>query len=40
MNLDRVFRVREGGMRREAAALSREPFERVTDRLHQRYGWR
>jgi len=27
-------------MRREAAALPREPFERVTDRLHQRYGWR
>jgi PemK-like, MazF-like toxin of type II toxin-antitoxin system len=40
VNLDRVIRVREGGMRREAAALPREPFERVTDRLHQRYGWR
>jgi hypothetical protein len=40
VNLDRVFRVREGGMRREAAALPREPFERVTDQLHQRYGWR
>jgi hypothetical protein len=40
VNLDRVFRVHEGGMRREAAALPREPFERVTDRLHQRYGWR
>src|ERR1700677_4257148 len=39
-NLDRVIRVHEGGMRREAAALPREPFERVTDRLHQRYGWR
>jgi hypothetical protein len=40
VNLDRVIRVREGGMRREAAALQREPFERVTKRLHQRYGWR
>jgi hypothetical protein len=40
VSLDRVIRVREGGMRREAAALAREPFERVTDRLHQRYGWR
>jgi PemK-like, MazF-like toxin of type II toxin-antitoxin system len=40
VNLDRVIRVHEGGMRREAAALPREPFERVTDRLHQRYGWR
>ncbi|WP_018505634.1 type II toxin-antitoxin system PemK/MazF family toxin [Parafrankia discariae] len=39
-NLDRVIRVHEGGMRREATALPREPFERVTDRLHQRYGWR
>jgi dihydrofolate reductase len=26
------------GMRREAAALPRDPFERVTGRLHQRYG--
>src|SRR5271170_5865595 len=40
VKLDRVIRVHEGGMRREAAALPREPFERVTDRLHQRYGWR
>ena len=40
VNLDRVIRVHEGGMRREAAALPREPFERVTGRLHQRYGWR
>jgi hypothetical protein len=40
VNLDRVLRVHEGGMRREAAALPREPFERVTDRLRQRYGWR
>ena len=40
VNLDRVIRVHEGGMRREASALPREPFERVTDRLQQRYGWR
>jgi hypothetical protein len=40
VNLDRVIRVHEGGMRREAAALPREPFERVTDRLRQRYGLR
>jgi hypothetical protein len=39
VNLDRVIRVHEGGMRREAAALPREPFERVTGRLQQRYGW-
>jgi PemK-like, MazF-like toxin of type II toxin-antitoxin system len=39
VNLDRVIRVHEGGMRREAAALPREPFEQVTDRLQQRYGW-
>ncbi|CAJ59501.1 conserved hypothetical protein [Frankia alni ACN14a] len=40
VNLDRVIRVHEGGMRRESSALPREPFERVTDRLRQRYGWR
>src|ERR1700761_7146897 len=34
VNLDRVIRVHEGGMRREAAALPRAPFERVTDRVH------
>src|SRR6201986_1328385 len=38
--LDRVLGVQEGGRRREAAALLREPFEQVTSRLHQRYGWR
>jgi PemK-like, MazF-like toxin of type II toxin-antitoxin system len=40
VNLDRVIRVREGGMRREASALPREPFELVAGRLRQRYGWR
>jgi hypothetical protein len=40
VNLDRVIRVHEGGMRREASALPHEAFERVTGRLRQRYGWR
>ncbi len=40
VNLDRVFRVHEAGMRREAAALPPEPFERVADGLRRRYGWR
>ena len=40
VNLDRVLRVHEGGMRREAAALPREPFEQVTTRLRERYGLR
>jgi PemK-like, MazF-like toxin of type II toxin-antitoxin system len=40
VNLDRVLRVHERGMRREAAALPRAPFDQVKDRLHQRYGWR
>jgi hypothetical protein len=40
VNLDWVIRVHESGMRREAAALPREPFEWVAHRLHQRYGWR
>ncbi|WP_101831398.1 type II toxin-antitoxin system PemK/MazF family toxin [Frankia canadensis] len=39
VNLERVIRVHEDGMRRESTALPREPFERVTDRLSQRYGW-
>jgi hypothetical protein len=40
VNLDRVIRVHDSGLRREAAALPREPFEQVTGRLRQRYGWR
>src|ERR1700760_1740635 len=39
-NLDRVIGVQEGGMRRHTAALPREPFEQVAERLRQRYGWR
>ncbi|RSS80306.1 type II toxin-antitoxin system PemK/MazF family toxin [Streptomyces sp. WAC06614] len=37
--VDRVLRVHESGMRREACALDRARFQRVVDRLRQRYGW-
>ncbi|MFF2276511.1 type II toxin-antitoxin system PemK/MazF family toxin [Agromyces sp. NPDC058126] len=37
---DRVFRVRAGGMRREAASLDERRFELVAGALTQRYGWR
>jgi len=40
VDLDRVIRVHEAGMRREAAALPRPDFDRVTARLRERYGWR
>ena len=39
VNLERVLRVHPDGMRREAAALDRAPFEKVVDRLRARYGW-
>ena len=39
VNLERVFRVHPEGMRREAAALERAPFHKVTERLMARYGW-
>jgi hypothetical protein len=38
-NLSRVLRVHEQGMRREAASLDRERFDRVVAGLRQRYGW-
>jgi hypothetical protein len=38
--IDRVFRVRAGGMRREAASLDAERYGRVTAALDGRYGWR
>ncbi|AWB95673.1 growth inhibitor PemK [Agromyces badenianii] len=38
--IDRVFRVRAGGMRREAASLDAERFDRVAAALRARYGWR
>ncbi|MFF0295702.1 type II toxin-antitoxin system PemK/MazF family toxin [Kitasatospora sp. NPDC004614] len=37
--LDRVFRVHDGGMRREACALDRARFQLVVDSLRHRYGW-
>ncbi|MFJ3904946.1 type II toxin-antitoxin system PemK/MazF family toxin [Streptomyces sp. NPDC090025] len=39
VDLDRVLRVRESGMRREACALDRARFDRVVTRLVERYGW-
>ncbi|ROV65909.1 type II toxin-antitoxin system PemK/MazF family toxin [Streptomyces globisporus] len=38
-DLDRVLRVHEDGMRREACALDLERFDRVVGRLRERYGW-
>ncbi|MEU8675377.1 type II toxin-antitoxin system PemK/MazF family toxin [Streptomyces sp. NPDC048560] len=40
VDLDRLLRVHEDGMRREACALDRERFDRVAGRLRERYGWR
>jgi hypothetical protein len=39
VNLDRVLRVHPDGMRREACALDRPRFDRVVERLTERYGW-
>lgn len=39
VDLDRVLRVHEAGMRREACALDRERFDEVVDRLRELYGW-
>jgi len=38
--IDRVFRVRAGGMRREAASLDAARYSRVAQALGDRYGWR
>ncbi|MET8685052.1 type II toxin-antitoxin system PemK/MazF family toxin [Streptomyces sp. NPDC004732] len=38
--IDRVLRVHDGGMRREACALDRMRFNLVVLRLRERYGWR
>ncbi|MFD3410233.1 type II toxin-antitoxin system PemK/MazF family toxin [Streptomyces cyaneofuscatus] len=38
-DLDRVLRVHEDGMRREACALDRDRFDSVVGRLRERYGW-
>lgn len=40
VDLDRVLRVHEDGMRREACALDRDRFDLVAERLRERYGWR
>ncbi|MER5897183.1 type II toxin-antitoxin system PemK/MazF family toxin [Streptomyces sp. NPDC001876] len=39
VDLDRVLRVDEDGMRREACALDRDRFDLVVVRLRERYGW-
>ena len=38
--IDRVFRVRAGGMRREASSLDSRRYALVADALANRYGWR
>ena len=38
--IDRVFRVRAGGMRREAASLDATRYGRLATALGERYGWR
>lgn len=38
--IDRVFRVRAGGMRREATSLDARRYALVADALADRYGWR
>ena len=38
-DVDRVLRVHEDGMRREACALDRMRFNLVVRRLRERYGW-
>lgn len=40
VNLERVFRVHQGGMRREASALDGRRFDLVRSELVARYGWR
>ncbi|MFJ8545970.1 type II toxin-antitoxin system PemK/MazF family toxin [Streptomyces sp. NPDC093586] len=39
VDVDRVLRLHEAGMRREACALDRMRFDRVRQRLRERYGW-
>jgi hypothetical protein len=39
VNLERVVRVHERGMRREACAMQRHYFDAVVERLRARYGW-
>lgn len=39
VDIDQLYSVPAGGMRREAAALDLERFTRVAAALHKRYGW-
>ncbi len=39
VNIDRVFRMYPGGMRRETASLDAERYARVETALRTRYGW-
>ena len=39
VNIDRVFRIFDGGMRREACALPSTRYQAVQQQLRQRYGW-
>ena len=39
VDIEQLYSVHAGGMRREAAALDPERFGRVADALHRRYGW-
>jgi len=39
VRLERVFRLHQGGVRREAVALDRAAFGRVSGELVKRYGW-
>lgn len=39
VDVDRILRLHEAGMRREACALDRGRFNLVRNRLHERYGW-
>ena len=39
-NIDRIFQVFPAGMRREAAALDRQRYDRVAEALRRRYGWK
>jgi hypothetical protein len=39
VDVERVLRLHEGGMRREACALDRMRFDLVRRRLWERYGW-
>ncbi|MFG2679940.1 type II toxin-antitoxin system PemK/MazF family toxin [Streptomyces sp. NPDC048392] len=40
VGVDRVLRLHDAGMRREACALDRTRFDLVRQRLRERYGWR